>query len=117
MPKISVIIPCCNVEKYIGQCLDSIIGQTLADFEIICVDDGSTDDTLNIINGYAEKDGRIKVLQQKNQYACFIFCFFKKPFKHLLSPQGRCPLCRQGFRRPCHKQQSATSLFYSQNSE
>ncbi len=69
MPKISVIIPCCNVEKYIGQCLDSIIGQTLTDFEIICVDDGSTDDTLNIINGYAEKDGRIKVLQQKNQYA------------------------------------------------
>lgn len=69
MPKVSVIIPVYNVEQYLEQCLQSIINQTLSDIEIICVDDGSTDNSLNILKEYAQKDSRIKVLQQQNQYA------------------------------------------------
>jgi len=63
---ISVIIPLYNVEMYLHQCLDSIINQTLKDIEIICVNDGSTDDTLNILNEYQLKDPRIKVITRKN---------------------------------------------------
>lgn len=69
MPKISVVIPVYNVEKYLKECLDSIINQTLSDVEIICVDDGSTDSSLEILREYAEKDSRIKIIQQENQYA------------------------------------------------
>jgi len=68
-PKVSVIIPVYNVEKYLKECLNSIVNQTLKDIEIICVDDGSTDDSLNILNEYAQKDSRITVLTQKNQGA------------------------------------------------
>ena len=68
-PKVSVIIPCYNAEKFIVECLDSVIGQTLADIEIICVDDGSTDSTNSILNDYAKKDNRITVLQQINSGA------------------------------------------------
>ena len=46
MPKISVIIPVYNVEKYLRECLDSVVGQTLEDIEIICINDGSSDDSL-----------------------------------------------------------------------
>ncbi len=67
MPEISVIIPCYNVEKYVGQCLDSVINQTFADFEIICVNDGSTDNTLSILQDYVAKDSRMKVITQENQ--------------------------------------------------
>ena len=62
MPKISVIIPVYNAEKYIEKCLDSIINQTLKDIEIICIDDCSQDNSLHILKKYSEKDGRIKVL-------------------------------------------------------
>ncbi len=65
MPKISIILPCYNVAKYIGACLDTLVNQTLHDIEIICVDDKSTDDTLEIIKRYADKDTRIKVIAQK----------------------------------------------------
>ncbi|MBQ3134488.1 MAG: glycosyltransferase [Oscillospiraceae bacterium] len=68
-PKISVIIPVYNTEQYLKQCLDSVINQTLTDIEIICVDDGSTDRSLSILQEYASKDPRFKILQQKNQYA------------------------------------------------
>lgn len=64
--KISVIIPVYNSEKYIAQCLDSIINQSLKDIEIICVNDGSTDNSLDILNEYAKKDNRIKVITQIN---------------------------------------------------
>ena len=67
MPKISVIIPCYNVENYIGECLDSVINQTFEDVEILCINDGSTDNTLSILEGYAKKDNRIKIFSQKNQ--------------------------------------------------
>ena len=63
-PKVSVIIPVYNVEKYLRQCLNSVINQTLEDIEIICVDDKSTDSSLNILKEYAQKDCRIKILEQ-----------------------------------------------------
>ena len=66
MVKISVIIPIYNVENYIEECLDSVINQTLKDIEIICVNDGSTDGTLNILERYAKKDNRIKLINQEN---------------------------------------------------
>ena len=68
-PLVSVIVPVYNVAPYLRQCLDSICGQTLKDIEIILVDDGSTDETLSILNEYEQADSRITVLQQKNQYA------------------------------------------------
>lgn len=59
---ISVIVPIYNVEKYLSQCLESIINQTYRDIEIICIDDASTDGSLNILREYAQKDTRIKVI-------------------------------------------------------
>lgn len=64
--KVSVIIPVYNSEKYIGACLDSVINQTLQDIEIICVNDGSTDRTAEILQLYCEKDSRIKIIEQEN---------------------------------------------------
>ena len=69
MPLISVIIPVYNVENYLRQCLDSIINQTLNDIEIICVDDGSTDKSLDILKEYKQKDNRITILTQQNLHA------------------------------------------------
>jgi glycosyltransferase involved in cell wall biosynthesis len=66
MPKVSIIIPVYNVEKYLAECLDSAIGQTLRDIEIICVDDGSTDRSPEILDEYAKKDSRIIVIHQQN---------------------------------------------------
>lgn len=66
MPKVSVIIPTYNVEKYLSDCLNSILNQTFEDIEIICIDDGSTDSTLKILNEYSSKDNRIKILTQEN---------------------------------------------------
>ena len=65
MVKISVLIPSYNVEKYIRECLDSIVNQTFEDMEIICIDDGSTDSTLDILNEYALKDSRLRVYENK----------------------------------------------------
>lgn len=64
MPKISVIIPVYNVEQYLGECLDSVLGQTLKDIEVICVDDGSTDGSPSVLEEYAASDGRVKVFRQ-----------------------------------------------------
>lgn len=66
VPKVSVIIPVYNGKKYMDKCLKSVQKQTLKDIEIICVDDGSTDNTLSILTDYADKDPRIKVYSQKN---------------------------------------------------
>lgn len=65
MPKVSVIIPVYNVEEYLRQALDSVVNQTLEDLEIICVDDCSTDNSLDILKEYASKDSRFKIYQQK----------------------------------------------------
>jgi len=66
MCKVSVIIPVYNIEKYIGICLDSLLNQTFTDYEIICVNDGSKDASLDILNEYKERDNRIKVITKPN---------------------------------------------------
>lgn len=67
--KVSVIVPIYNSERYIDKCIQSIINQTLRDIEIILVDDGSTDRSIEISNEYAKKDDRIKIIKQKNKGA------------------------------------------------
>ena len=67
MPEISVIIPVYNVEKYLNECLDSVLAQTFKDFEVICVNDGSTDNSPEILRQYADKDQRVKIVTQSNQ--------------------------------------------------
>mgnify|MGYP002521133433 CR=1 FL=1 len=62
MPKVSVIIPVYNTEKYLRKCLDSVCNQTLSDIEIICVNDCSPDNSLEILKEYAKKDNRIKII-------------------------------------------------------
>ena len=69
MVKISVVIPVYNVEKYLEQCLDSVIAQSFEDIEVICVNDGSTDSSLEILKRYANNDSRIKIISQKNKGA------------------------------------------------
>ena len=64
---ISIIIPVYNTEKYLRECLESVINQTFKNIEIICIDDGSTDESLKILNEYQQKDSRIIVKSQKNQ--------------------------------------------------
>ena len=66
MVKVSVVIPVYNVEDFLGECLDSITNQTLSDIEIICVNDGSVDRSLEILNEYAARDERITVIDQEN---------------------------------------------------
>ena len=66
MAKVSIVVPIYNVEKYLRQCLDSIVNQTLSDIEIICVNDGSKDSSLDIIMEYAKKDPRVVVIDKPN---------------------------------------------------
>ncbi|MBR5645808.1 MAG: glycosyltransferase family 2 protein [Treponema sp.] len=67
MPKLSLILPCYNVDKYLEKCLDSLINQTEKDIEILFVDQGSTDNTLKFIKKYSAKDKRIRILQISGQ--------------------------------------------------
>lgn len=67
MAKISVIIPVYNVEKYLPECLDSVINQTFKDIEIICIDDGSTDGSVEILNRYSQSDQRIKLILHEHE--------------------------------------------------
>lgn len=69
MPKISVVVPVFNAEKYIKECIESLVNQSLKDIEMIFVDDGSTDHSVSIINDYKENDSRIKLLSQPNSFA------------------------------------------------
>ncbi len=65
MPCVSVIIPAYNSARYIGEALDSLVGQTYRDFEVVVVDDGSADDTLAVVNGYAQRLA-LRVIRQAN---------------------------------------------------
>ncbi|MDF7667520.1 glycosyltransferase [Orbaceae bacterium ESL0727] len=65
-PSLSIIIPIYNTEKYLSKCLDSIINQTYKDIEIICVNDGSPDNSLSILAEYQQKDKRIRIINQEN---------------------------------------------------
>lgn len=66
MNKVSIILPIYNVSQYLRECLDSVVRQTMKEIEIICVNDGSTDDSLDIINEYAARDERIVVITGPN---------------------------------------------------
>lgn len=67
MAKVSIIVPIYNVEQYLVECMESIVHQTLKDIEIICVNDGSTDNSLKIIQDYAQKDNRIVIIDKQNE--------------------------------------------------
>ena len=93
--EISVIVPVYNSVRYMRQCLDSIVNQTFKDIEIICVNDGSTDSSLEILEEYASKDDRFVVINQENGGAgkarntglaaargkYLSFLFFRAPFQ------------------------------------
>ena len=66
MPKVSVIMPVYNAQKFLKETVDSVLNQTLRDIELIAIDDGSKDKSLDILKKYAEKDKRVVVLTQKN---------------------------------------------------
>ena len=66
IPKISVLVPIFNVEKYLNECLESLRIQSLSEIEIICINDGSTDTSLSIVRSFAEKDSRFKILDKSN---------------------------------------------------
>ena len=68
-PLVSVIIPAYNAQEYVAECVTSVIKQTAKDIEVIVVDDGSTDDTREIVASIAERDARVTLLTQSNQYA------------------------------------------------
>lgn len=65
-PSISIIIPVYNAEPYLVRCLDSVLKQSWSDFEAICINDGSTDESLSVLESYEKRDKRIKVYSQKN---------------------------------------------------
>lgn len=67
IPQISVIVPIYNVEKYLSQCIESVLSQTFSNFELLLIDDGSSDDSGNICDRYAQNDSRIRVYHQSNQ--------------------------------------------------
>ncbi len=66
MPKVSIIVPVYNVEEYLEECMESIVRQTLTDLEIICINDGSTDNSLEILKRYADNDDRIIIVDKEN---------------------------------------------------
>ena len=66
-PLVSVIVPVYNVEKYLRECMDSILGQSYGEIEVICVDDGSTDHSASILKSYALSDSRVRVLTKENE--------------------------------------------------
>jgi glycosyltransferase involved in cell wall biosynthesis len=72
MPYFSIIIPVYNVAPYLRECLDSVLAQTFTDWEAICVDDGSTDESGLILDEYAQKDKRFKVIHQENKGVNFV---------------------------------------------
>ena len=65
MAKVSIIVPVYNVEKYVARCLDSCVNQSFEDIEIICVNDGSTDRSLEILKAYARLDSRVKIISNE----------------------------------------------------
>lgn len=71
--KISVIIPVYNTERYLPRCLDSVLSNTYDNLEVICINDGSTDNSINILDNYKVSDERVVVINQKNSGASAVF--------------------------------------------
>lgn len=67
MTKVSIIVPIFNAESYLKECLDSILNQSESDIEVICINDGSTDNSFKILQTYVKHDNRIKVISQENK--------------------------------------------------
>ena len=67
MPVISIIVPVYRAEKYLNDCVDSILRQTFADFELVLIEDGSPDQSGAICDEYAQRDERVRVIHQPNQ--------------------------------------------------
>ena len=65
-PKVSLLVPICNVERYLRECLDSAVTQSLKDIEIVCINDGSTDSSPDIIREYMARDERVKMIDKAN---------------------------------------------------
>lgn len=65
-PKVSVLVPICNVERYLEECLDSLAAQSFTDFEVLCINDGSTDGSRAIIQSYMDADERFRVIDKPN---------------------------------------------------
>lgn len=63
---VSIIVPCYNVAAYLDQCMESLAGQSMEDIEIICVNDGSSDRTAEILREWRDRDGRVRVIDRKN---------------------------------------------------
>lgn len=63
---VSIVVPCYNVAPYVEECLESLVNQSLQDLEIICVNDGSTDATPALLDAWARRDGRIRVIHREN---------------------------------------------------
>lgn len=85
-PKISVIIPCYNTAKYLKRCLESLIKQTLKEIEIICINDGSTDNSIEILKEYAILDNRIKILTQIGAVTPY---YFPHAVNHICDPYDK----------------------------
>ena len=67
MNEISIIVPVYNVAEYLSECLESLINQSFTNTEIICINDGSTDDSLKILEKYSKSDDRIMIISQENR--------------------------------------------------
>ena len=91
---ISIIVPVYNTAPYLPQCLDSLVNQTYRDIEIICVNDGSTDNSPDILKAYAERDSRILVIHQEN------LGLSGARNKGLESARGECPFLKWIFHKP-----------------
>ena len=79
MIKVSVLVPIYNVEKYLGQCLESLCKQTLQEIEIICINDGSTDRSKEILEEYQKQDNRIVVIEKSIRQSCWeVYCYCRK---------------------------------------
>lgn len=116
-PAVSVIVPVYNTESYVAACLDSLLNQTLRDIEIICVNDGSTDGTGDLLRAYASRDARVRVVNQENHgqaharnvglaiaegaYCCFV------DSDDTLAPEALERLCLQA------RQENLDALFFA----
>ena len=67
--QVSIIVPVYNASKYLADCLNSLLKQTIKEIEVICIDDGSTDDSMDILDGFSSSDSRVKIISQQNKGA------------------------------------------------